>query len=46
MVYEGRTYKYLNNHQQFTNDVTSHVSIFFTSLPPVSRVVNYDQFKQ
>lgn len=46
MVYEGRAYDYLNNHRPFDEQKTSHVSIFFAFLPPVSRVVNYDDFKR
>ena len=45
ITYEGRIYKFLNKHSPINLMTTTHVSIFFTRLPPVSKIVNYDSFK-
>ena len=46
LTYEGRIYRYVNNHTIPTARVHRHVTIVFVELPPVTKISNYEEFKQ
>lgn len=46
LIYEGRIYRYLNNHVIPTAKVHRHVTVAFVTLQPVTKISNYDEFKQ
>lgn len=44
VTYEGRSYKYLNNHMEISK-LIKQVSIIFYKVEKVSKLANYDEFK-